>query len=75
VDGPHQPLATILAAMGPKEVNRLRLGALELRTVHTLRHIKDFLDVEYDIKTDEESRTANLTCIGSGIRNTSRKVQ
>lgn len=43
--------------------------------VHALRHIKDFLGVEFDVKSDEESQTINLTCVGAGMLNTSRKVQ
>lgn len=75
VDGSHQPLALLLAALGPREVNRVRLGPVTRPAVHALRHIKDFLGVEFDVKTDEESQTINLMCIGAGVVNTSRKVQ
>lgn len=53
----------------------MRLGPVTEAAVHTLRHVKDFLGVEFDFKTDEESQTINLTCIGAGLHNTSRKVQ
>jgi RNA 3'-terminal phosphate cyclase-like protein len=75
VDAVHQSLAIVLASLGPKEVNKVRLGPLVMRSVHTLRHIKDFLDVEFEIKTDDKSNGVTLLCVGSGLQNTSRKVQ
>lgn len=75
VDAAHQSLAILLASMGPKELNKVRLGPLVMRSVHTLRHIKDFLGVEFDIKTDDASNAVTLLCVGNGLRNTSRKVQ
>eukprot|EP00892_Ulva_mutabilis_P007122 jgi/Ulvmu1/4782/UM020_0067.1 len=75
VDGSHQALALVLAALGPQELNRVRLGPITEPAVHALRHLKAFLGVEFDVKTDEESQTVNLTCIGAGVHNTSRKVQ
>jgi RNA 3'-terminal phosphate cyclase-like protein len=75
VDAAHQSLALVLASLGPKEVNKVRLGPLVMRSVHTLRHLKDFFNVEFDIKTDDKNNAVTLLCIGSGLRNTSRKVQ
>lgn len=75
MDAAHQPLAILLASMGPKEVNKVKMGPLVMRSVHTLRHIKDFLDVEFDVKTDSATNAVTLLCVGNGLRNTSRKVQ
>lgn len=75
VDGSHQSLAAILASLGPREVNKVRLGPLLVRSLQTLQHLKDFLDVEFDIKTDDKNNTVTLLCVGNGLRNTSRKVQ
>lgn len=75
MDGARQGLALLLAALGPREVNKVRLGALTMYTVKTLRHIKDFLGVEFDIRPDRDSHTIFLSCIGSGLTNFGRKVQ
>lgn len=75
VDAAHQSLAAILASLGPEEVNKVRLGPVVSRSVHTMQHIKDFLNVEFEIKRDDTRDTVTLLCVGHGIRNTSRKVQ
>jgi hypothetical protein len=74
-DGAHQALAVTLAALGPPEVNRVRLGPLSLHTVKTLRHILDFLGVHFDIKPDTDSQTILLSCVGAGITSLGRRVQ
>jgi RNA 3'-terminal phosphate cyclase len=75
VDGARQWLAVTLAALGPREVNKVRLGALTMYTIKTLRHIKDFLGVDFDVRPDAESQTIFLRCIGSGMSNLGRRVQ
>lgn len=75
VDGAHQSLAITLAALGPPELNRVRLGALSLRAIKTLRHLLDFTGVQFDIKPDAESQTVFLTCIGAGVASLGRRVQ
>lgn len=74
MDGAHQSLLLILAALGPKELNKIRLGSLTMHAVKTIRHIKDFLDVEFDIRPDAESSTIFFSCIGYGMKNLGRKV-
>lgn len=73
-DGAHQGLAVILAALGPGELNTVRLGALSMHTVKTLRHVKDLLGIEFDIRPDADSQTIVLSCVGMGLRNMGRKV-
>ena len=75
VDGTHQSLALLLAALGPREVNTVRLVALTAFTIQTLRHIKDFLGVEFDIKPEADSQTIFLSCVGFGMGNLGRRIQ
>ena len=75
VDGAHQWLAVLLAALGPREINKVRLGALTMYTIKTLRHIKDFMDVSFDVRPDPESQTLFLSCVGIGMGNIGRRVQ
>ena len=74
VDGSHQGLILTLAALGPDEVNQVRLGPLTPHAVRTLRTLRDFMDVTFSLKGETESRTIFLTCIGSGTKNMSKKV-
>lgn len=74
-DGVHQGLALTLAALGPTEVNTVRLGALTPHAIDTLRHLKDFLGIQFNIKPDTASSTLFLSCVGAGVRNMARKVQ
>lgn len=74
VDGTHQGLVLLLAALGPEEVNQVRLGPLTPHAVTTLRTLRDFLGVTFSLRAETESRTIFLTCIGSATKNMSKKV-
>lgn len=74
VDGSHQPLALMLAALGPDEISQLRLGPLTPAAVHTLRHVKDFLGVTFNIKAERDSQTIFMSCIGCNMQNINRKA-
>lgn len=111
VDAAHQGFLLLLAALGPREMNKVckgvfiqllhttslplrthtppppthtacphvhmpqvRLGPLTPYAVHTLRHLKDFLQVQFSMRPDTASGTIFLSCIGSGLRNINRKV-
>lgn len=74
MDGSHQGLLLTLAALGPEEINQLRLGPLTPHAVRTMRMLRDILGVTFSIRTERESRTIFLTCIGTGVKNLSRKV-
>ena len=52
----------------------MRLGLLTPYAVQTLRHVKDFFGVTFSIKPEEESKTIFLSCIGAGVKNTSKAV-
>lgn len=69
-----QGLVLLLAALGPEEASQLRLGPLTPHAVRTLRHIRDFFGVTFSIKAERQSQTIFLTCIGTGIKNVSKKV-
>ncbi|KIY96947.1 RNA 3'-terminal phosphate cyclase-likeprotein [Monoraphidium neglectum] len=74
VDGGHQGLLLLLAALGPEEVSQVRLGPLTPHAVRTLRHIREFFGVMFDLKTENTSGTIILTCVGCGLKNLSRKI-
>lgn len=67
-------LLVLLAALGPEEANTLRLGPLTPQAVRTLRTVKDFFGITFDLRTERDSATIFLTCIGANVRNLSRKV-
>lgn len=74
VDGTHQGLVLTLCALGPEEFHEVRLGPLTPHAVRTLRHIKDFFGVVFSIRPEQESQTIFLSCIGSGLKNLSKRV-
>jgi RNA 3'-terminal phosphate cyclase-like protein len=53
---------------------QVRLGPLTPYAVRTLRHIREFLNVQFDMRTDQQSGTIFLSCVGSGLKNLNRKV-
>lgn len=54
-------------ALGPKLLNKVRLGVLSSHAVGTLRHVKDFLGVEFDIRGEAGSMTLFLACVGADV--------
>eukprot|EP00252_Welwitschia_mirabilis_P025637 TRINITY_DN8102_c0_g1_i1.p1 TRINITY_DN8102_c0_g1~~TRINITY_DN8102_c0_g1_i1.p1 ORF type:complete len:380 (+),score=67.34 TRINITY_DN8102_c0_g1_i1:237-1376(+) len=74
VDSTHQGLLFLLCALCPEDVSKVRIGKLSPYGIQTLRHIKDFLGVQFSIKPDPTTGTVILKCVGSGYKNLSRKV-
>ena len=72
--GPRQGLALLFCALGPEELSELRLGPLTPHAVRTLRHLKAFFGVTFNVRPEAASRTIFLTCIGAGLRNASRRL-
>jgi len=75
VDSGHQPLALILAALGPAEAQRIRMGPLTPGAVRTLRLLRDALGVRFALQAEEETGTVLLTCVGTGTTNVARKAR
>ena len=69
-----QGLLLLLCALGPQEVHEVRLGLLTPYAVRTLRHLKAFFGVKFNIRPQKDSQTIFLSCIGAGITNTSKAV-
>jgi RNA 3'-terminal phosphate cyclase-like protein len=42
--------------------------------VHTLRLLRDFLGVTFDVRPEAASGTVLLSCIGCGMKNLGRRV-
>lgn len=74
VDSAHQGLLFLLCALCPQDVSKVRVGKLSPYGIETLRHIRDFLGVTFDIKPDSSTGTVILKCVGCGLKNLSRKV-
>ncbi|CAH9061419.1 unnamed protein product [Cuscuta epithymum] len=74
VDSTHQGLLFLLCAMCPQDVSKVRVGKLSPYAIEALRHIKDFLGVKFVINPDSASGTVILKCVGSGLKNISRKL-
>lgn len=53
---------------------QVRLGPLTPHAVRTLRHVREFFGVLFDMKADTATSTITLTCLGCGLKNLSRKI-
>ncbi|KAJ6895282.1 RNA 3'-terminal phosphate cyclase-like protein isoform X1 [Populus alba x Populus x berolinensis] len=73
VDTTHQGLLFLLCALCPQDVSKIRVGKLVTHGIETLRLIRDFLGVKFVIKPDPSTGTVILKCVGSGLKNLSRK--
>lgn len=73
-DSAHQPLVLLLMAIGPEQLAKVRLGQLTPRAVKTLRVIKQFFGVTFNIAPEPESGTVFLSTVGAGIRNIGRRA-
>ena len=74
ITNPAQGLLLLFCAMGPEEVNEVRLGPLTPHAVRTLRHVRDFFGVTFSIRPERDSRTIFLSCIGAGVKNLSKRI-
>ncbi|CAJ2676545.1 probable RNA 3'-terminal phosphate cyclase-like protein [Trifolium pratense] len=74
VDSTYQGLLFLLCALCPQDISKIRIGKLSQYGIETLRNIRDFLDVKFDIKPDPDTQSVILKCIGCGMKNLSRKV-
>ncbi len=70
----HQPLILLLCALGPDEMNQVRLGPLSNPAIRTLRLLRDMFGVTFAIKGEAESKTVFLSCLGMGYRNMAKRV-
>ncbi|KAI3429824.1 hypothetical protein D9Q98_010137 [Chlorella vulgaris] len=75
VDSSHQSLLLLLCALGPDEMNEVRLGPLTPHAVRTLRHIREFFSVQFSVRPERESQTIFLSCVGAGVKNLSKRIQ
>ncbi len=69
-----QGLVLLMCALGPEELNEVRLGPLTPHAVRVLRHLKACFGVSFAVRPQAASRTIFLSCIGAGVKNASRKV-
>ena len=74
VDSSHQGMLLLLCALGPEEINEVRLGPLTPHAVRTLRHLKEFLGVQFSVRPENSSGTIFLSCIGAGVANSNKRL-
>ena len=73
VDSSHQALMVALAACGPAELHRFRLGPLSPSCIRALREIRRFLNVTFLLQPEtEHTNTIIASCIGAGLSNVSK---
>ncbi|KAJ6778001.1 RNA 3' TERMINAL PHOSPHATE CYCLASE [Salix koriyanagi] len=73
VDTTHQGLLFLLCALCGQDVSKIRVGKLIPHGIEVLRLIREFLGVKFVIKPDPSTGTVILKCVGSGLKNLSRK--
>ena len=74
VDGAHQVLALLLAALGPEELSTVRLGPLTKPAVQFLRLLKEAMGVTFNLRAEKGSSTVFATVVGLGVRNVARRA-
>lgn len=74
VDSVGQALVLLLMALGPEDVSKVRIGQLTMHGIQTLRLAREAFGVTFKIRADTETGTVLLSCLGSGVRNFSKKV-
>ncbi|CAD7940425.1 unnamed protein product [Amoebophrya sp. A120] len=72
VDTTHQVLLLHYVALAEEdEASRVRVGKLTPTTIEYLRHMKDFFNVEFKMRQQEDDSVV-LSCVGVGLANLSR---
>jgi RNA 3'-terminal phosphate cyclase-like protein len=76
VDTTHQAIVLYFLSLAEEiKPARVRLSKLSPSAAQMLRHIKDFLGVAFQVREDHGDRgTVVLSCLGAGIKNTSRRT-
>jgi RNA 3'-terminal phosphate cyclase-like protein len=69
IDTGAHSIAFLLMCLCPEDVSRIRVGKLSSYSISSLRLLKSAFDVEFKVKTDEETKTVLMSCLGSGYRN------
>ena len=76
--GPRAPPLLLshphISSSAPPPSPQVRLGPLTPHAVRTLRHLREFFGVLFDMKADQASGTIILSCVGCGLKNLSRKI-
>lgn len=72
-DSAHQWILVTLAALAEEDAtSRLKLGKLTPYTVQHLRHVRDFLGVEFSLEQTDAG--VSMTTVGCGLQNAARKT-
>eukprot|EP00040_Diaphanoeca_grandis_P015053 m.76598 g.76598 ORF g.76598 m.76598 type:complete len:362 (+) comp24918_c0_seq1:207-1292(+) len=74
IDTQNQALCCLFMACNSEDVSKVKFGKLSSFTVNFLRDVREFLGVTFRLKPDDETDTVNVTCIGIGYTNTSKKM-
>ena len=72
IDTTAQTIVLLLMCLGPEDVARIRVGSLSHYTIVALRLFKEIFGIEFKLKTDPETKTIIMSCLGSGYRNMAR---
>ncbi|KAL4198380.1 hypothetical protein AMTRI_Chr03g45570 [Amborella trichopoda] len=67
-------LLFLLRALCLQDISKVQLRKLSPYAIQTLRHIRDFLGVKFNIKPDPYTNSVVLTCLGCGLKNLFWKI-
>ncbi|XP_066603763.1 probable RNA 3'-terminal phosphate cyclase-like protein [Prorops nasuta] len=78
IDSAFQCMAIIFMVLGKKDVSKITLGPLTQLTIQLLRDLKEFFGIVFKIEPhkeeDEIQDQVDLTCVGIGYTNLSRRT-
>lgn len=74
IDTQSQTTALLFMVLGPEDVSKVRVGKLSSYSVQFLRDIRDFFGTVFKIRSDPDTKTTLLTCVGIGYTNVNKKI-
>jgi len=74
IDSYNQSLALTLMCLSAEDVSRVRTGPLTEHSIGTLRLLRDFFGVSFQISADAADDSVLLVCRGVGFRNMSKRT-
>ena len=74
IDSSNQPLILLLMSLGPEDVSRVRMGTPTAAAVETLRHVRDFFGVTFQVDDDADDGAVLYACRGVGFKNHAKRA-
>jgi RNA 3'-terminal phosphate cyclase-like protein len=58
----------------PEDVSKIRMGKLTQQTIQLLRLLREVFGSTFKMRTDAETGTLILSCLGSGFKNYAKGI-